>query len=247
MLGEIAQGLGILNSAKSLLGDGGSRSERESMTDQFFFNMQNALQGPLHQVQGLRAAGLNPMLAVTKGIPTPASASISPGSEDQARASRQQANTAATVASAQVMNLNASTAKQVAEAKLADAQAETERRRPDLISTQTGQASAETARIAAEEALSRARYGLTTQQTNTETFRAKVEELNHAFQAENYGNRVNLAKVELEKARAELLSARTKADVDKALLHYERILGMAEKASGAVSGLVPWARLFKGR
>lgn len=109
-LGDISTGLGIISSAKGLFGGGDSKSERESMSDQYHFNSLAELESPRRQVAGLRAAGLNPMLAITKGLHSAPTVTASPGAETQA-------STAKSLAAA-------SAANQLSQAALNQAQAE---------------------------------------------------------------------------------------------------------------------------
>ena len=136
-LATVGTALGIANSAKSLFG--GSKSEADSMKDQYAWNAYSTYMNPTHQVNGLRRAGLNPMLAVGKGMQTGPTVTSSPGADDQQRTNR--ANTAINSALAL-----ATTQNQAAQAKLYDAQAEntkaqtvTETERPELIKGQAQQ------------------------------------------------------------------------------------------------------------
>lgn len=237
----------LANSAKSLFGmgndDGGMSSK--DFEKQIKYQGIQALEYPTHQVQGLRNAGLNPMLAVGKGISAPPTLNSEPGLETKLATAKQVASSQSAVAAATIQNLAASSAKMQAEAKLTEAQTRTEENRPGNIIAQTGAYGAQTAHQSAQAALADTQRELAGQQFKTEGYKTEIARLDEAFSKENYGNRVNLAKVELDKARAELSSARTKADVDKALLRYERIAAMAKDASGAVSGLIPWNRLFQ--
>lgn len=239
-LATLGTALAVANSAKSLLGGvfGGSKDEGDSMKSQYAWNAYSTYMNPSHQVAGLRRAGLNPMLAVSKGIASAPTVTSSPGADSNAATARQQAATAATVAAAQVENLRTNSAKNLADADYSKALAENERnQKPEVLASQG-------ALNRASALLENMRAGLTDQDIRTRTFDAKIRELDHAFHAENYGNRTQLANVELARARAELQSARTKADVDKALLKYERIAAMARDASGAITGMIPWARFF---
>ena len=111
MLAEIAAGLTALNSAKSLFGGGGS-SEGDSMKRQYAWNAYSARTMPSAQVEGLRAAGLNPMLAIGQGGSQPNIPQItsSPGKDAEIATARQ-------LAAAQTLN-------QAAQAKLYEAQAD---------------------------------------------------------------------------------------------------------------------------
>lgn len=228
--------LSLANSAKSLFSK--SKSEKDSMEDQLQMQLESARQMPSAQVAGLRAAGLNPMLAIGHGIQSPPNITASPGAEEQAHSAKQQAATAATVAAAQVQNLNSASAKNVADADLAREQAQTEESRRNLMGAQTAQTNV----AAAFDAM---RTSLTEQNWKTEGFTTKIRELEHSLLAETYGDKRNQISVALDTARAELRSARTKAQVDEALLKYERIAAMSNQATGAVSNLIPFANLFK--
>jgi len=110
---SIAGYVSLANSAKSLFG--GSKDEGDSMKSQFAWNAYSTLMNPLFQVRGLRKAGLNPMLAVGKGIQSGPTVTASPGADDQQRTNRTAAATAAGLAAAQIANLRANTDKAQAE------------------------------------------------------------------------------------------------------------------------------------
>lgn len=56
------------SSAASLLGGLFGGGGGNNMKQQFAYNMASQYYSPIHQVRGMRAAGLNPMLAATKGL-----------------------------------------------------------------------------------------------------------------------------------------------------------------------------------
>lgn len=117
MLDTIGQVLGLASSAKSLFGGGGG-SESASLKKQYAWNAYSARMLPTQQVAGLRAAGLNPMLALGMGGSMPSSppATISPGKDADI-------SSAKTLLAAQTANLAADTAlKQAAAAKTAQDQ-----------------------------------------------------------------------------------------------------------------------------
>jgi len=126
----------LLSSAMSLGGlfGGGERSARDQMSDQMYFSLLGTRLLPQNQVIGLRAAGLNPMLAATKG---PAVADMpSSGVTDDRSIGIQKASAMAVIAN------------QAAQARLYEAQAEnvkaqtaTEMERPANVaqSTRTSQ------------------------------------------------------------------------------------------------------------
>jgi len=114
LLDTVGTVLGLGNSAKSLFGGGGS-SESSSLKKQYAWNAYSARNLPSAQVEGLRAAGLNPMLALGMGgsMPNAPPATISPGKDTELATAKQ-------LATAQTLNLAADTAlKQAAAAKTA--------------------------------------------------------------------------------------------------------------------------------
>ena len=129
MFGAISSALGALSSAKSLFGK--SKSEKDSMEDQLEMQLASARQMPSAQVAGLRAAGLNPMLAVGNGISSPPPISSSPGSETQAA-------TAKSLAAASAANQSAQAELYNAQAEKTKAETATELKRPENVEAQTG-------------------------------------------------------------------------------------------------------------
>lgn len=113
LLGTIGTALSLANSAKSLFG--GGKDEGDSMKSQYAWNAYSTYMMPTHQVAGLRKAGLNPMLAVGKGIQSAPSVTAAPGQDSQQATNRAQAATAAMLARAQIQNLEANTEKALAE------------------------------------------------------------------------------------------------------------------------------------
>lgn len=136
-LGTAGSILNLANSAKSLFG--GSKDEGDSMKSQYAWNAYSALMLPQQQVAGLRKAGLNPMLAVGKGIQSPPPITSSPGADDQQRTNR--ANTAinSALAMATTANQNAQADLYRAQAENTKAQTATEQERPDLVRGQAQQ------------------------------------------------------------------------------------------------------------
>lgn len=140
LLGNVSSGLQILSSAKSLLGGGdddGGMSNKE-YNKQFAWSAKAAQEMPQYQVAGLRKAGLNPMLAVGKGISAPAPFTVEPGLEQKMSTARQVAGTQAALAASSIAN-------QTAQAKLYDAQADNvkadtlvKQKQPANVEAQTG-------------------------------------------------------------------------------------------------------------
>jgi len=138
--GYASQGLQILSSAKSLFGGGdddGGMSNKE-YAKQFAWSAKSAREMPAQQVIGMRAAGLNPMLLATKGLPPAPGYTVEPGLETKMSTAKQVAGTQAALAAASIAN-------QSAQAKLYEAQAENvqadtlvKQKQPANIEAQTG-------------------------------------------------------------------------------------------------------------
>lgn len=234
--------LSLANSAKSLFSGSDEKPEWKSMRDQVNWNAEAARVMPTAQVEGLRRAGLNPMLAVGHGISSPPAVTSSPGAETQASTARQMASNQAGVMAATIQNLESSSAKNLAEADLAKAKVITEGKMPENI----GQLTATSAQLAkAHEtmaALNRqleVTEGWNTKQQITKHYLTKLEfELGQV-------NLPKLRKAEVDKAIADARSATTKAEVDKALLMLERQVGIGAESVGAIAGAVSSASGLK--
>lgn len=229
MLETIGQVLGLASSAKSLFGGSGG-SESSSLKKQYAWNAYSARHLPSAQVEGLRAAGLNPMLALGMGgsMPNTPPATISPGKD-------------ADIATARTLAA-ATTANQAAQAKLYDKQADkveaetqTEKLRPNQITAQTALTQAQEAtekwgpenKKWATELLS-AQFGKTVAEKDAiSLWQRKLVEA----QTVNMDATTKLINEQIK-------SAKTKADLDAAYMELERIIAMGAEGAGAVSGLV---------
>lgn len=238
-MGAANTALNLFSSAKSIFGggeDGGTTNKEYAK--QIIWNNQAAREYPTAQVEGLRRAGLNPMLAVGKGISGAPALVSEPGLEGKLATAKQQANAQTSLVAAQASNLQSASAKNVADAALAEEQAKTEEAR-------RLQMGAETAHTNVQAGLDAMRTMSTEQQWHTEGFQTKIKELEHSLLAETYGERRATIQQQLDNLRQEGRSLKTKADVDALLLKYERLAGMANQATGAVSNLIPWSRFFR--
>lgn len=119
-LDDIALGLSAANSAKSLLGGmfgGGGKSQSDMMEEQVAWQYKMANRLPYEQVQGMRIAGLNPMLVATKGLPQGQQPTQNTQDDRQVSTARQAANSQTALAMSTAAN-------QAAQAKLYETQAE---------------------------------------------------------------------------------------------------------------------------
>lgn len=243
-IATIGSWLAAANSAKSLLGGvfGGSKDEGDSMKSQYAWNALSTLNNPLFQVRGLRKAGLNPMLAVGKGMQTGPTVTAAPGAQDNAETNRQNAATQATAVAAQVENLRTNSAKNLAEADLAKAKEQTERNMPANVEQST-KTSAQLAKVHETHA------ALTRQLEATEGWKTKQAITKHYMDKLEYElaeiNLSPLRKAEADRAIALARSAKTQADVDEALLMIERAVGIGAEGLGAVSGVISSASGLK--
>lgn len=240
MLAEIAAGLQIANSAKNLFSSGSS--EGDSMKKQVAWQQYSALNMPLHQVEGLRRAGLNPMLAVGKGIEAPPNITSSPGKDAEIATARQLASQQGMVAAATVQNLESASAKNLADAALAKAQTITEGQRPENVSGDTN------LKFAQQQAAGQLAL---LHQTNEakESFNVKIAKTESQLRNLELSlaklNLPGLRKAEADRAIALARSAKTTAEVDEALLMLERSIGAGGEALGAVAGAVSSASGLK--
>jgi len=228
-----------------LFGGGGGKkgpSAAEQMNMQVQAQLDLAHKLPWYQVTGLRDAGLNPILAATKGPATGQNPSM--GTVDDRAIDIQSAS-----AKSQIMN-------QLAQAKLFNAQAvkteaetESERERPANISADTATKTALTPKIEQETRTSYAQmqqHGSTArlqdQLARTEEWKTKTAIVNQFFRELEYDlARSNLGprqQAELRKISAEARSAETEADLNETLREFERAAGLFGKITGSARSIL---------
>lgn len=252
LLGSVAGSLG--DSFLSGLGGGissavgglfGKKSKGPSLGTQMKmqadWQKQLALDLPWHQQEGLRRAGLNPILAATHG-PAQGAQPTASGTDDR-------------IVGLQEATARSQIANQTAQAKLYNAQAEkteaetaTEKERPANVSADTSTKTAMTPKIVQDTRTSYAemqRLGSTArlqdQLARTEEWKTKksvtdffFRELELDLAKSNMGPR---QAAEIRKIAAEARSAETEADLNESIRDLERKLGMAGQAAGIARGI----------
>lgn len=219
----------LLSSAKSLFGGGDDdKPEWKSMRDQVNWSIASAKAMPSAQVEGLRSAGLNPMLAVGKGISAPPPVTSSPGAETNAATARE-------LSRATIANQTAQAVLYGAQARNVEADTQDKLLKPEQTSAQTALLKAQTATEAwgpenrkwATELIS-AQYGKTVAEKDAllQWQRKLVE-----AQQINYEATTRLINQQVRQAT-------TKADLDAAYSELERIIAMGAEGVGAVTGAV---------
>lgn len=219
--------LSLANSAKSLFGGGGS-SEGASLKKQLAWNLREAREYPSAQVEGLRAAGLNPMLAVGKGIDSPPALTASPGKDADISTAKQ-------LAASQSMAL--ASQAELNRAQTENVKADTLDKLEKPAATKAGVKLTE-AQAKAQETLA----GWQRQMEVTEGWNTKVKITEHWSKKLMYElDQTNLGtrqKAEIKKLMGEAQSAKTKGELDAKYSEIERIIGMGGEAVGAVTGAV---------
>lgn len=230
---------------------GGSKGPSAAKQMQMQINSQYELAKnlPAYQVAGLRAAGLNPMLAATKGLPggqMPTSGVVDDRAIDLQSAT----------AKSQIMNQLAQSKLFTAQAEKTEAETESERERPANISADTSTKVAMTPKIEQDTRTSYAQmqqHGSTSrlqdQLARTEEWKTKTAIVNQFFRELEY----DLAKsnlgprqvAELRKISAEARSAETEADLNESLRELERAAGIAGKITGSARSVFNFFRKKK--
>jgi len=240
--GAISSAVGGLLGGKKKKGP--SAAKQMAMQIQAQYDLARNL--PTHQVAGLRAAGLNPLLAVTNGLPSgqmPTS-----GAQDDRAIGLQEASVRA-----QVANQAAQAKLYNAQAEKTEAETETESHRPMNVAADTGAKMAQPKLLEAQtyQALSQgnlagATKALQEQLKATEDWRtrtATVETFMKNFEYElSLKNLPPRQMAEVRKLTAEARSAETEADLNESLRELERKMGVASKAGGLVGSAASAAR-----
>lgn len=237
ILGGLQAAGSILSTAKSLFGGGDDGpSERDSLLAQYQYSAMHERNRPTWQVYGLRKAGLNPMLAVSKGIQSGGMPTISPGSERQQDTAKAQLGLNSALAAAQISNQASQAELYKAQADNVRAQTTSELKRPDLIEADIGFRKAQTATEAwgpenkkwATELLS-AQFGKTVSERQAiEMWQRALTEAQTKVSTETYNHLVQLVS-----------QAKTKAQLDAAYSEIERIVGIGSDVVSSAKSLLP--------
>ena len=208
--GALASGFG---------GGGDGASANDLAQSQLYYSLLGMKHAPYAQTVGLRRAGLNPMLAVTKGFSNPSIGMPSPVDDRQVATARMAAN-------AQIAAVNSQTALNSAQADYVRAQTATEQNRPALVAAQT----------ATEK------WGPENRKWATELLSAQFNKtLAEKDAILGWQRLMTEAQTKLSENQFQLLvhqiaSAKTKAELDAKLSELERIVAMGSEAVGALTG-----------
>lgn len=127
-LGSLLSGASALG---SMFGGGDGASANDLAESQLYYGLLGMKHAPYAQVTGLRRAGLNPMLAVSKGFGASPSVGMPSPVDDR------QVATARMAAGAQLAAVNSQTALNSAQADYIRAQTDTEKLRPGNVEMDT--------------------------------------------------------------------------------------------------------------
>lgn len=223
--GWLGAGSSALSLAQGLFG-GKGKSQSDMMEEQVGWNYHQAQYLPGYQVAGLRRAGLNPMLAATKGLP--AGQMPTQNAQDDRSIS-----TARQLASAQI-------ASQLAQTELYGAQ-------KDNVEADTLNKLVMPANTAADTRLKAAQMGaqgtladLQAEMHKTQEYQTKIKLTEHYQRKLEYelaeSTLPNRIKQEIIKLTGEALTAKTRGEMDAKYMEAERLLAMGAEALGAVTG-----------
>lgn len=234
--GGIMSGIsGGISSAVGGLFGGKGESAKKQMARQIQAQYDLAKNLPSFQVQGLRAAGLNPILAATHG---PAQGQMpTSGVVDDRLVGLQEAS-----ARSQIANQTAQANLYNAQAEKTQAETETEFHRPMNIAADTGAKMAQPALLAAQTRqalasgdLAGATQALQEQLAKTEAWKtrtATVETFMKNFEYElSLKNLPPRQMAEIRGLTAKARLAETEADLNESLREIEKKLGMAGQAA----------------
>jgi len=216
-LGSLLSGASALG---SMFGGGDGASANDLAESQLYYGLLGMKHAPYAQVTGLRRAGLNPMLAVSKGFGASPSVGMPSPVDDR------QVATARMAANAQIAAVNSQTALNSAQADYVRAQTATEQNRPALVSAQT----------ATEK------WGPENRKWATELLSAQFNKtLAEKDAILGWQRLMTEAQTKLSENQFQLLvhqiaSAKTKAELDAKLSELERIVAMGSEAVGALTG-----------
>lgn len=233
---------GISSAVGGLFGKkkkGPSAGEMMAMQEQAQYRMAEKL--PSYQVAGLRAAGLNPILAATHG---PASGQMpTSGAVDDRMVGLQEASVRS-----QIANQTAQANLYNAQAEKTEAETETESHRPMNVAADTSVKmaqprllDAQTRQALASGDLAGATQALQQQLTKTEEWKtrtATVETFLKNFEYElSLKNLPPKQSAEIRHLTAKARLAETEADLNDSLRELEKKLGMAGQAAGVARSI----------